>query len=149
MITIGKPSTPADKAIALSWLLHLVGDAHQPLHAAGFFSRAFPESDRGGNHFFVQPPGRQPVKLHAYWDGALGRSEVLRTAVNRAIELRTAHPQESLPEVGTMDPTRWLLESFELAKDKAYQGGRVPGQPRRQRAIAAAGGVWAAGQSGM
>jgi hypothetical protein len=127
VMTVRHSSTPADKAIALSWLLHLVGDAHQPLHAAGFFSRAFPESDRGGNNFFVQPPGRQPVNLHAYWDGALGSSKVLRTAVNRAIELRAAHPRESIPEVGTMDRTRWLLESFELAKDQAYQGGRLPG----------------------
>jgi hypothetical protein len=127
VMTVRHHSTPADKAIALSWLLHLVGDAHQPLHAAGFFSRAFPESDRGGNAFFVQPPGGRPVNLHSYWDGALGRSEVLRTAVNRAIELRAAHPQESLPEAGTMDRTRWLLESFELARDQAYQGGRVAG----------------------
>jgi hypothetical protein len=33
----------------LVWLLHLVGDAHQPLHAVGRFTKQIPNGDAGGN----------------------------------------------------------------------------------------------------
>jgi hypothetical protein len=33
----------------LAWLLHLVGDVHQPLHATSRYSAAFPDGDEGGN----------------------------------------------------------------------------------------------------
>src|SRR5262245_48474805 len=33
----------------LVWLIHLVGDAHQPLHATARFSKTFPDGDAGGN----------------------------------------------------------------------------------------------------
>ena len=51
------PKLPAaDKAIALSWYLHLVGDLHQPLHACTLFSDRFPAGDRGGNGQVVRCP---------------------------------------------------------------------------------------------
>src|SRR5262249_9837412 len=37
------------KSYDLSWLLHLVGDAHQPLHCATRVSRSEMEGDDGGN----------------------------------------------------------------------------------------------------
>jgi S1/P1 Nuclease len=40
---------PERKAIALSWLFHLVGDIHQPLHTAQLFTVEYPKGDRGGN----------------------------------------------------------------------------------------------------
>jgi hypothetical protein len=49
-------ASPADKAIALAWFLHLAGDAHQPLHANSLFSDRFPNGDRGGNSSFVRAP---------------------------------------------------------------------------------------------
>src|ERR1041384_2115973 len=41
-------SESARRGIALSWLFHLIGDIHQPLHAAQLFSREYPDGDRGG-----------------------------------------------------------------------------------------------------
>jgi probable HAF family extracellular repeat protein len=45
--------SPASKAIALCWVLHLAGDIHQPLHGATLYSaarfRGVPFGDRGGN----------------------------------------------------------------------------------------------------
>jgi hypothetical protein len=43
-----KDDDPARRAIALCWLLHLVGDIHQPLHGTTRFSDDYPEGDVGG-----------------------------------------------------------------------------------------------------
>lgn len=42
---------PSQKALAYSWLFHLVGDLHQPMHSTALFSERFPDGDRGGNQF--------------------------------------------------------------------------------------------------
>jgi len=39
---------PEKKAIALTWLFHLVGDLHQPLHTIQIFTKEYPLGDRGG-----------------------------------------------------------------------------------------------------
>ena len=58
----------AEKAVALCWILHLVGDMHQPLHNVALFSRAyFPKGDRGGNSIIVQWEDEQ-INLHTVWD---------------------------------------------------------------------------------
>jgi hypothetical protein len=45
-----RSDAPTEKrAVALAWLFHLIGDIHQPLHTAQFFSREYPNGDRGGN----------------------------------------------------------------------------------------------------
>lgn len=49
-----------DKLTALKFLVHLVGDIHQPLHA-GF------GDDRGGNQYSIQFDG-EDSNLHALWD---------------------------------------------------------------------------------
>lgn len=51
------------RLIALKYLVHLVGDIYQPLHA-GFFE------DKGGNKYQVQAFGRGS-NLHALWDSGL------------------------------------------------------------------------------
>jgi len=63
---------------ALKYLVHLVGDVHQPLHA-GY------ADDKGGNGYQVQAFGRG-TNLHALWDSGLitnwpGGSQALRAAV--------------------------------------------------------------------
>ena len=51
------PNLPGpQKAIALSWFIHLAGDAHQPLHANTLFSDKFPAGDKGGNGSTVKSP---------------------------------------------------------------------------------------------
>src|SRR5262249_10039096 len=46
----------ATKAVALCWILHLIGDVHQPLHTIGLFTTQFPplEGDRGGTRFYIR-----------------------------------------------------------------------------------------------
>ncbi len=62
-------SSESDKALAVCWLAHLVGDAHQPLHAGSLYAEGlFPDGDRGANSI----PTRQKNNMHALWDGLLG-----------------------------------------------------------------------------
>jgi hypothetical protein len=63
----------ADRAIALKFLVHFVGDLHQPFHALGV--------ERGGNGILLSvfghsecgddPARRRTCNLHEVWDGAL------------------------------------------------------------------------------
>lgn len=55
---------------ALSFVLHLVVDLHQPLHVGR-------SADRGGNTVTVSFAGRE-INLHRLWDGGLLRSAGLR-----------------------------------------------------------------------
>ena len=57
----GKPAE--DRTEALKFLVHFVGDVHQPLHTAD-------RNDHGGNDVQVTFFG-QPMKLHAVWDTGL------------------------------------------------------------------------------
>jgi hypothetical protein len=105
----------------LVWILHLVGDAHQPLHAVGRFTAAIPNGDAGGNAESVIPATGETIALHAYWDrifggysspfGAVfdadGEDGIGRIAVNKIA-------------AQISDPEAWIKESAELAKQFAY-----------------------------
>jgi S1/P1 Nuclease len=55
---------PERKAIALSWLFHLGGDIHQPLHTARLFTVEYTQGDKGGNEICVRvTQGGQPMDL--------------------------------------------------------------------------------------
>jgi hypothetical protein len=103
-------NNPAERAIALSWLLHLIGDIHQPLHTGALFTpNLFPEGDRGGNLTRVDGSN-----LHAIWDQALrGRS------LNRNLtELRAVAAQ--LERGFAFEPGQWMLESREILHAEVY-----------------------------
>jgi hypothetical protein len=116
------------KSISLCWMIHLAGDIHQPLHCGSVFSSAFPppDGDRGGNKIFVKvKSGNSAVKLHSYWDGLLGSSDNYRTAKYQAIQLMSAHPSASFPEVNTLAFETWSFESFDLAVSVAHKNGTI------------------------
>ena len=45
-----RTASPEDKAVAICWIFHLVGDIHQPLHNTSYFSSepGFTRGDQGG-----------------------------------------------------------------------------------------------------
>lgn len=123
------------KSFNLSWLLHLVGDVHQPLHATARFSQAFPDGDNGGNGEVVCKPapaacvttGKYAEKLHGLWDGSIGNNSSATAARSKAKSLlSTARDHDSFLSVvvGRTDldasPSAWLNESFQLAQKYAY-----------------------------
>src|SRR5205814_8107842 len=84
----------ADKAVALAWLEHLVGDIHQPLHACSRFSPAYPKGDRGGNLFMVKYHGNI-TNLHLFWDELLGGYMSFKLVDAVAGKTAEAHPRAS------------------------------------------------------
>jgi hypothetical protein len=105
----------AAKIYALPWLIHLVGDIHQPLHCGG-------RNDRGGNKRMVinpQRPKRPEMSLHQYWDDLPGphwqRGKYLEAALTR---LRRLPPPASTESVG--DVNRWYSESRALLAKQVY-----------------------------
>ncbi|HEY2846660.1 MAG TPA: S1/P1 nuclease, partial [Pyrinomonadaceae bacterium] len=50
-------ATDADKAVAIAWLEHLIGDIHQPLHASSRVTDTNADGDQGGNLFLLTPKG--------------------------------------------------------------------------------------------
>lgn len=113
------------RSYALTWLLHLVGDIHQPLHAAERVTAREPKGDRGGNEVTVCTTtcGR---KLHAVWDDLLGAGVPVGTVTARARAL----PPAPAAEAAISDPAVWAQESNALARRIVYAPPvREDGQP--------------------
>ncbi|MCI0742694.1 MAG: S1/P1 nuclease, partial [Gemmataceae bacterium] len=131
-----KTADAAEKAVALCWIAHLVGDIHQPLHNVSYFSNTkdFRTGDLGGNRFGVRVNGRG-VKLHAYWDNLPGddpnyeddSAERQRKIYQQVLKIAATLRNLQLPEKDQEKLVRnktfasWSLEGFELAKSVSYR----------------------------
>jgi hypothetical protein len=110
-----RKASAALKSYDLVWLLHLVGDIHQPLHATSRFTAAQPQGDNGGNRVSLcRLPCRK--ELHAYWDDILGHGRSAAAAIRRAQTLPAASPSA----VATRDEALWARESLALAESAVY-----------------------------
>jgi hypothetical protein len=142
-------STPAeDRAVALCWLLHLVGDVQQPLHCTSLLSATFADKDergffpgdRGGNLFYVKVGGR-PWRLHAFWDdlpgttpGGFGDTTPNMAKVFELVRQNIgtlAGPdfrREGLSELEKAKSfSSWVDEGNELGKTAVYLNGELKG----------------------
>ena len=114
-----------EEPIHLCWLLHLVGDIHQPLHCASQLSEAFPQGDQGGNLAIVRLMGGMPVRLHFAWDAMLGEELELAAFLKTVDELQAAEgePAEAVSADRQATAADWAREGFELAKTHVYLNG--------------------------
>jgi len=121
------------EANALTWLFHLAGDVHQPLHTVTMFTADFkpPEGDRGGNEVFIRvKDGSHTINLHAFWDGAITGSDKFQNIRNVSITLSSqpSKARGTFPQIGSNPSVDdWTGESFELAKSVAYRDGNIEG----------------------
>ena len=108
-------STSADplKSYDLTWLLHLVGDVHQPLHASTRVSSTDPNGDSGGNLVKLSCTS---CELHAFWDDLLGTSNNLKTVVKAARKL----PAAEAALAAKSDEKDWIAESFTESQQTVY-----------------------------
>ena len=100
-------TAPDERRLALQFLLHLIGDLHQPLHTSD-------DHDRGGNDKKVDLPGFNTDNLHQFWDTdvvrRLGpRPERVARELNRGISTRQQR------EWSRGRPVDWARESFVVA----------------------------------
>jgi S1/P1 Nuclease len=127
-------SDPVRRGVALSWLFHLIGDIHPPVHAVTLFSREYPKGDEGGTEACVRvAEGRAALSLHQFWDELPTSSNNTRTLRNTAIELRNRFPRTGLTELTATDPEIWAKESYEIATKITYQNGALRGTPKGKR----------------
>lgn len=97
-------ASPTDRYVALKFIIHLVGDLHQPLHG----------SDPIGYNE-VTFNGSAKTRIHAFWDGViieqhgLGSAALARELLNNGVDVKTGG-----------SPREWAIESSNLARDAIY-----------------------------
>lgn len=94
----------AVRAQALKFLVHFIGDAHQPLHAG--YAR-----DRGGNTIQVQLDGKG-TNLHWIWDGEVIASG--KMSERRYLQHLQRMPLPADARIGIDDPTAWVEASCRI-----------------------------------
>jgi hypothetical protein len=130
--------SPSVRAYQLAWLIHLVGDVHQPLHCAVRFTRA--QRDQITNHFIGDQGGNLIVldngqTLHAYWDGLLGAAVDQVSVATLARDVRI--PVKMGKKRVEMNEREWVAESFQIAKTFVYgfDGAGTQEDPARLRNV--------------
>ena len=99
-----------EKALALKFIVHIVGDVHQPLHAGN-------GEDRGGNDVKVRWFGDE-TNLHSVWDSRLIDSRNLSYTEYARWLGRDIDPSETIAW-WTADPQVWIAESTAI-RDRIY-----------------------------
>jgi hypothetical protein len=116
------PETGArERLVALQFLLHLVGDLHQPLHAAD-------DHDQGGNRKTASAPGIAANTLHHLWDVEFvarlggGETEIAQRLIGAITPSQRAKWSAGKPE-------DWARETYSVAQSHAYGLLPVPSTP--------------------
>ena len=107
--TLQRSSDARERLTALKYLVHFVGDLHQPLHGA--FG-----DDRGGNTYLLSP-GTGQTNLHAWWDSGM----IERSGLD-AGQLRTALQRDALAPLRTPTgtPADWAGEDCRIASTPGF-----------------------------
>ncbi|WP_436717446.1 S1/P1 nuclease [Roseiconus lacunae] len=105
----------ADRAIALCWICHLVGDSHQPCHVGSLYAPCFRGGDRGANSIRLVGGGN----LHSAWDRLLGSRATANDVRRRVAELELT-PLSITPTTRVAPTKVWQKEARDFAKENVY-----------------------------
>jgi hypothetical protein len=123
--SLGSADTPRSmRSYALPWVIHLVGDAHQPLHTT-IKVDAQGRLDRLGSGLSVSNPfnpRKNLTTLHAYWDDLPGPPWLRGERLDEACRTLSA----AYPRPAPSGSAQWIDESWEIAHANAYPPGDVP-----------------------
>ncbi|GAA3258834.1 hypothetical protein GCM10020258_20250 [Sphingomonas yabuuchiae] len=113
-----------ERVMALAFLVHFVGDLHQPLHAGD-------KSDKGGNDTRVDygTYATPRLNLHSIWDGLLAER-----AISTPPKLVRAYPAAERRRESAGDVTAWSRENWAIAK-RAYAAAMGAIRAGRHRPI--------------
>ena len=108
---------------ALRFVIHLVGDVHQPLHAIS-------DADLGGNCELLDPPLGKARNLHALWDGEIiDEMDTNDSSLALTLETEIANLGSRARELARGNPDDWVWESHELAEKEIYRKLQIPVEP--------------------
>ena len=103
-------SRPRQRVEALAFLIHFVGDLHQPLHAGD-------RADKGGNEvaarYGVYAPNR--FNLHSIWDGPLAER-----AITSGPSLVRRYPVADRRRIAAGDVIDWSREAWDVSRRYVY-----------------------------
>jgi hypothetical protein len=115
-VELASPRIDAEeRLVALKFILHLVGDVHQPLHSSD-------NHDRGGNDVKVIVDGFAHTSrdnLHAFWDTQFVDALAM-PPVELARQLRAMITPADATSWAVGTPDTWAMETFEVAKADVY-----------------------------
>lgn len=103
------------KSYDLVWIMHLVGDVHQPLHCATRITAGARRGDGGGNSVKLT---NDPGDLHGYWDNLLGVGDTKNYSV--AVAAAKQLPAADSAAAADANEADWVKESFQLAQSAVY-----------------------------
>jgi hypothetical protein len=122
--TLANASADAvERREALKFIIHFVGDLHQPLHSIDL-------KDRGGNDVRVQTDGPRPSNLHSVWDsGAINRRGLDEdTYLKLLLDDMRARPIPA--SEARVDVVRWVEDAHKIGVADVYNfPGFVPTGP--------------------
>jgi hypothetical protein len=138
------------KGIGISWLEHLIGDIHQPLHASARVTATEPKGDQGANLFLLTPkdtPRDKQENLHWFWD-----SIVMRNMPNTADacdadyidpfakKIMSKYPFDKMQaRLDLNNPDDWRKESFEISSTRLFpedlKRGEMPSEKYKKEAL--------------
>jgi hypothetical protein len=101
-----------ERLMALAFLVHFMGDLHQPLHAGD-------RSDRGGNDFKLDYGVIQRSNIHSAWDGYLA-DRGISAPPGGPLAILAAVPAAERARIRQGNVTDWSRESWQVAHDAAY-----------------------------
>lgn len=146
---VDKNIQAGQRGIDVAWILHLIGDVHQPLHTSARVTELEPKGDQGGNLFLLTPKETPPEKtkrLHGYWDDMLNKSfprkasETDTAYANRiASIIMQRYPEQKMTgrlKLGAY--SEWAQEGLAAAKAHVYPSWlkrfQMPSEKYRQQA---------------
>lgn len=106
-------TSPHERLAALQFLLNLMGDLHDPLHAID-------HADQGGECVALQIGSRPPVRLSTYWQDTLVAEVAGPDAAKGAARIMGSVPAAESAKWAAGDPEAWARETYEIAKTAAY-----------------------------
>ena len=147
---IGSNAPDSEKALAIAWLEHLIGDIHQPLHSSARVTDTEPKGDQGGNLFSLTPkdtPRDKQENLHWFWDSIVVRN--IKNTKNvcdidflepLAKGFMKKYPFAKMQgRLALSDPSSWAKESLTYAQNDVFSSdlkrGEMPSDKYKKKGL--------------
>lgn len=114
---LGSNQSDADRLLALKYVVHFMGDIHQPLHAGN-------KENRGGNNYQIQVFGKGS-NLHSLWDSGLIKNLNMPTNL---LSVNLMSNKVKSGDYSNIDPTNAAIESCNIAREEGFYPGQVVNQ---------------------